>query len=127
MAQIIYVMPSGNSDPSTVPLLPALVPPGILVMDLWKILTGAQWHPLFKILGCAAFIAALIYALYLMYRFLPVGVSIALTMIYMTATYVWEALVFTSDPIWLAAIAVGGGTFGFFGGRALARDEHRMA
>jgi hypothetical protein len=106
-------------------MIPALVPPGYLVLKAWDTLSAQGLHPVFKLLACAAIVAAILYAVVLMYRYLPMFLSIGLTVAYMAAVYWIAASMFTHDPVWIAATAAVAGILGFFGARAIAREEYQ--
>ena len=94
--------------------------------QVWNHLSGLGWHPVFKLLACGGGIFAVLYALLLLYRHLPIFLSTVLTVAYMAAAYGWAAGQFGADPVWSSAIAVSAGLIGFFGGRTFARDGRRL-
>jgi hypothetical protein len=104
-----------------------MFPPIVMsAVQAWNFFSVLGLHPVLKLLACCAGIAAAVYAILLMYRHLPVFVSTGLTITCMTALYWWAAREFGADPIWSAAVGVGAGLIGFFGGRTFARDERHL-
>jgi hypothetical protein len=125
MAQPVYI--DNDRAGTVIPFIPVLIPPGYAAYEVWVALSAQGWHPVFKLLCCGGVVAAMIYAFVLMYRYLPMFLSVGLTVAYMAAVYWWTASHFINDPIWLGAIAVSAALVGFFGGRKLAREEIRAA
>jgi|HubBroStandDraft_5_1064220.scaffolds.fasta_scaffold07285_6 hypothetical protein len=123
MAQPLHADDGWGGEILAILMILTLVLP---VHQLWNVLSAQGWHPVFKLLACGGVIAAILYALLLMYRHLPVFLSTGLTVAYMAAVYWWGAREFGADPIWVGAITVIAGLGGFFGGRTVARGEHRL-
>ncbi len=108
-------------------LLPALVPPGYLIYEVWGFLTAHNWHPVFKLAASGGILLAIFYGIGFLYRVLPPPISVFLSVVYMAATYWWSASNLGADPIWAGAAAAVAGVAGFFGGRYFSRETHPKA
>ena len=123
MAQYVRVV-QDDGGAGVIPLIPALVPPGYLIYEVWVFLTAHNWHPVFKLGASAGILLGIFYGIGFLYRVLPPPVSIFLSVVYMAATYWWAASQLGADPIWAGAAATAAGVAGFFGGRSFARENH---
>jgi hypothetical protein len=125
MAQPVYVVNNDGDGIAFLPFLPVVWPPLHLIYDLWTVLSAHRLHPVFKLLACGAAVAALFYTVLFAFRYLPKFMSIGLTVAYMAVVYWWYSSKFLTDPIWIGAITIIAAGVGFFGGRGIAREEHR--
>ncbi|MEJ0044250.1 MAG: hypothetical protein WDM81_19435 [Rhizomicrobium sp.] len=105
-----------------IPLIPALIPPGYLIFQMWVLMSAHGWHLAIKLAACAAMIYAIFKGIGFTYQYLPPPLSIFLSIAYMAITYGWCVSALGADPIWTAAACVAAGVVGFFGGRLFSRD-----
>lgn len=92
-------------------MMPTLLLPAA---QAWRFLSVLGWHAVFKLLVCGGGVAAVLYAVHLMHRFLPVFLSTGLTVTFMAAVYWWAAGRLGADPTWSGAIAFSAALVGFF-------------
>lgn len=123
MTQTVRIV-DDTGGAEAIPLIPALIPPGYLIYQLWVLMSAHNWHPVFKLAASGGILLAIFYGIGFLYRVLPPPISIFLSVAYMAATYWWAASQLGADPIWAAAAAAVAGVAGFFGGRYFARETH---
>ena len=107
----------------TVPMAPVLIPPWWVSIQAWNVLSSQQVHPLFKVASVVIIFGAALYALDLFYKYLPMVLTVPLTMAGLAAGWAGIALAFGCDQVWAGGIAAVAAVLGYFAAKSISLAE----
>jgi len=105
-------------------VLPPLVPPGLLIVYFWAVLTDKHLETLPKLFLCGIAVGALGYLCRLFYRHIPRFLTSLVTALYMAVTYGAAMVLGKADQNWIIGVTIGAAIFGYSYGARLSR-RHR--